>query len=132
MASAPVHTSSSMPIRVPIGKLGGVSLELECDALLFDLDGVLVDSSGVVERILREWAALRGVDADRTAELSHGRRDADLIPLIAPHLDVETEVGWIVRRSASHPRGASWSRTRCPGYGPPPRQVCAASVSAPR
>jgi sugar-phosphatase len=30
---------------------------LECEAVLFDLDGVLVDSLGVTERILRQWAA---------------------------------------------------------------------------
>jgi beta-phosphoglucomutase-like phosphatase (HAD superfamily) len=30
------------------------------EAILFDLDGVLVDSLGVIERILREWAAEDG------------------------------------------------------------------------
>jgi mannitol-1-/sugar-/sorbitol-6-phosphatase len=75
-----------------------VTAELECVAILFDLDGVLVDSLPVAERILREWAGLRGVDADRAVALSHGRRDVDLIPLLAPHLDVDAEVGWIVSR----------------------------------
>lgn len=77
---------------------GGVTDELECAAVLFDLDGVLVDSLPVAERILREWAALRDVDADRAVALSHGRRDVDLIPLLVPHLDVEAEVGWIIGR----------------------------------
>src|SRR4051812_15697701 len=76
----------------------GVVSELICEAVLFDLDGVLVDSLPVAERILREWAALRGIDADRAVKLSHGRRDEDLIPLLAPDLDVAAEVGWIVRR----------------------------------
>jgi len=71
---------------------------MECAAILFDLDGVLVDSLPVAERILREWAGLRGVDADRAVALSHGRRDVDLIPLLAPHLDVDAEVGWIIGR----------------------------------
>jgi mannitol-1-/sugar-/sorbitol-6-phosphatase len=71
---------------------------MECAAILFDLDGVLVDSLPVAERILREWAGLRGVDADRAVALSHGRRDVDLIPLLAPHLDVDAEVGWIIAR----------------------------------
>jgi sugar-phosphatase len=71
---------------------------LECEAVLFDLDGVLVDSLGVTERILREWAASRGIDGDRAHALSHGRRDVDLIALLAPHLDVAAEVAWIVGR----------------------------------
>jgi sugar-phosphatase len=73
-------------------------LRLECEAVLFDLDGVLVDSLGVAERILREWAAERGVDGDRAVALSHGRRDADLVALLAPDLDVAAEVAWIVGR----------------------------------
>jgi sugar-phosphatase len=73
-------------------------VNLDCEAVLFDLDGVLVDSLGVAERILREWAASRGIDGERAVELSHGRRDVDLIALLAPHLDVAAEVGWIVGR----------------------------------
>jgi sugar-phosphatase len=73
-------------------------LELECEAVLFDLDGVLVDSLGVIERILREWAGSRGIDGERAVELSHGRRDVDLIALLAPDLDVAAEVDWIVGR----------------------------------
>jgi sugar-phosphatase len=75
-----------------------VDSDLECEAVLFDLDGVLVDSLGAAERILREWAASRGVDGDRAVELSHGRRDVDLVALLAPHLDVQAEVAWIVGR----------------------------------
>jgi sugar-phosphatase len=71
---------------------------LECEAVLFDLDGVLVDSLGVTERILRQWAASRGIDGHRAVELSHRRRDVDLIALLAPYLDVATEVAWIVWR----------------------------------
>lgn len=66
--------------------------------MLFDLDGVLVDSLDVIERILREWAQGHGLDADRAVELSHGRRDIDLIGLLAPHLDAEAETARIVER----------------------------------
>ncbi|MEV4065921.1 HAD family hydrolase [Nonomuraea dietziae] len=66
------------------------------EAILFDLDGVLVDSLGVIERILREWAAEHGLDGDEAVALSHGRRDIDLIRLLAPHLDVEAETARIV------------------------------------
>jgi sugar-phosphatase len=73
-------------------------LKLECEAVLFDPDRVLVDSLGVAERILREWAAAEGIDGDRAVELSYGRRDVDLVALLAPDLDVAAEVAWIVGR----------------------------------
>jgi sugar-phosphatase len=76
----------------------GVAVELRCQAVLFDLDGVLIDSLGVAERILRDWAVSRGVDPDLACELSHGRRDADLIPLLGAHFDVATETAWITGR----------------------------------
>ncbi|WP_433214651.1 HAD-IA family hydrolase [Microtetraspora malaysiensis] len=68
------------------------------EAILFDLDGVLVDSLGVIERILRGWAGEHGLDGDQAVELSHGRRDIDLIRLLAPHLDAEAETARIVAR----------------------------------
>ncbi len=73
---------------------------LTCDSILFDLDGVLVDSLGLIERILREWAAAHGLDGDKAVALSHGRRDIDVVRLIAPHLDVEAEARSILDREA--------------------------------
>jgi sugar-phosphatase len=64
---------------------------LVCRAIVFDLDGVLVDSSVVVERHWRRWAARRGVDYARIAAVMHGRRSAEVMALIAPHLDAERE-----------------------------------------
>ena len=60
--------------------------------ILFDLDGVLVDSTECVERTWRKWAALHGLDADRVLEVAHGRRTVETIPLVAPHLTVADEV----------------------------------------
>lgn len=65
--------------------------KIPCTAVLFDLDGVLVDSMPLIERILRAWADLRGLDADQAVALSHGRRDIDLVRTIAPHLEAEAE-----------------------------------------
>lgn len=65
------------------------------DALLFDLDGVLVNSVAAIEECMRRWAAERGLDGDRVVALAHGRRDADLVRLVAPRLDVDTEVARI-------------------------------------
>lgn len=62
-----------------------------CRALLFDLDGVLVDSLGAVERIIRSWAASRGVDPEAMIRTSHGRRTSETLRVVAPHLDIEAE-----------------------------------------
>ncbi|MFD2467539.1 HAD-IA family hydrolase [Amycolatopsis silviterrae] len=64
---------------------------LSCRAVLFDLDGVLVDSMPTIVRQLREWAAGRGLEPDRVVELSHGRGNLDLVRLVAPDLDAERE-----------------------------------------
>lgn len=69
-----------------------------CEAILFDLDGVLVNSLPLIERILREWAAEHGLDGDEAVARSHGRRDIDLIALIAPHLNAAREARAIAER----------------------------------
>ena len=44
-----------------------------CDAVLFDMDGTLVDSTAVVERVWGLWAAKRGVSLETILAVSHGR-----------------------------------------------------------
>ena len=65
---------------------------LHCAALLFDLDGVLVDSTASVERQWRRWASAHGIDGDALMRVVHGRRAEDTIRDVAPHLDAEREV----------------------------------------
>jgi len=64
---------------------------LRCDAVVFDLDGVLVDSAAVVERHWRTWAAGRGVPFERIAAIHHGRPTVDTVRLVAPQLDAASE-----------------------------------------
>jgi sugar-phosphatase len=68
---------------------------LRCRALLFDMDGVLVDSRAVVERTCRRWAARRNVDPEALLRVAHGRRTRDTVRLVAPHLSVAEEVAWL-------------------------------------
>jgi mannitol-1-/sugar-/sorbitol-6-phosphatase len=70
-------------------------MELQCSAFLFDLDGVLVDSRAVVERVCRMWAARLGIDSDALLRVAHGRRTRDTVRIVAPHVDPEQEVAWI-------------------------------------
>ena len=65
--------------------------ELECDAVLFDLDGVLVDSALCVERHWRRWAAEHHLDRDEIMRVAHGRPTVETIRLVAPHLPAEEE-----------------------------------------
>jgi sugar-phosphatase len=63
-----------------------------CAAILFDLDGVLVDSTRSVERQWRIWARERGIDEEKAVAIAHGVRVVEVIRAIAPHLDAEAEV----------------------------------------
>ena len=64
----------------------------ECQAVLFDLDGVLVDSARPVERVWRAWAERHGLDAAQVVKVAHGRRTIETVQLFTPHLDAEAEV----------------------------------------
>ena len=59
--------------------------------ILFDLDGVLVDSRPVIEEIWRAWAAPRGLDAARFIRVAHGRRTSETLREVAPDLDIARE-----------------------------------------
>jgi sugar-phosphatase len=61
-------------------------------AIVFDLDGVLVDSYAVVERAWRRWAREVGLDEDAVASVVHGRPGRDVIRELAPDSDVESEL----------------------------------------
>lgn len=62
-----------------------------CRAVLFDMDGVLVDSLALIEEQLRQWARDRGIDPRVVVELSPGRTNAELVAQVAPHLDAAAE-----------------------------------------
>src|ERR1039458_579045 len=42
----------------------GTDRMLRAAAILFDMDGVLVDSKAVIERVLHRWAVRRGLDQE--------------------------------------------------------------------
>ncbi|HEV2084638.1 MAG TPA: HAD-IA family hydrolase [Gemmatimonadales bacterium] len=68
----------------------------ECRAVLFDLDGVLVDSTAYIEEQWRRWATAKGLAAEPFLRFCHGRRAVETIQLAAPHLDAEAEVAAFV------------------------------------
>lgn len=80
-------------------------LTFSCSAILFDLDGVLVDSTRQVDREWREWAKRKGVDGDAIMAIAHGVRTIEVIRRVAPHLAAETEAAAIENREASDQSG---------------------------
>ncbi len=70
---------------------------LQVQGILFDLDGVLIDSTAGVTRVWREWGARHGLDPEQTAHTAHGRRAIDTVRLLAPQLDAEAEMRDLVR-----------------------------------
>jgi sugar-phosphatase len=60
--------------------------------LIFDLDGVLVDSTAVVERAWRRWADERGIGWDAMLPRLHGRPGREVVAEFAPHLDALEEL----------------------------------------
>ena len=66
-------------------------------AILFDLDGVLVDSQLAVELVWREWGRLRNRDPQPFIALAHGRRTSETIRMVAPDLDAAAEAAVLDR-----------------------------------
>jgi mannitol-1-/sugar-/sorbitol-6-phosphatase len=63
----------------------------QAKAILFDMDGVLIDSAPAVARVWRKWAVEYGLDPDLVVEQAHGRRSVETIRAVAPHMDAERE-----------------------------------------
>ncbi|PWV52923.1 HAD family hydrolase [Nocardiopsis sp. L17-MgMaSL7] len=59
-------------------------MRISVDAVLFDIDGTLVDSTGAVERTWRLWGEAHGIDPDEILAVSHGRRSEDTIAMFLP------------------------------------------------
>ena len=80
---------------------------LHCSAILFDLDGVLVDSTGSVTRQWRRWAQENGIDPDKVVQVAHGVRTIEVVRSLTPHLPAEKEVQKIEAREAADHDGVS-------------------------
>ena len=65
---------------------------IDVAAVLFDCDGVLVDSAASVERAWRRWATERGLDEDAVVAIAHGRRTEDTLVDLGFSDDLAAEV----------------------------------------
>ncbi|MFE1170737.1 HAD family hydrolase [Nocardiopsis sp. NPDC058789] len=63
-------------------------MRISVDAVLFDIDGTLVDSTGAVERTWRLWGEAHGIDPEEILAVSHGRRSEDTVAMFLPEAQV--------------------------------------------
>jgi sugar-phosphatase len=70
---------------------------LHAGAILFDIDGTLVDSTAAVERSWRTWAEEYSVDPDEVVRVCHGRRTEDVV---AQFLSLQQRAAAIARELA--------------------------------
>ncbi|WP_369034526.1 HAD family hydrolase [Streptomyces adonidis] len=66
-----------------------VPVVLTARALLLDMDGTLVNSDAVVERIWRRWADRHGLDGDEVMKVAHGRQGYASMAVLLPDRPVE-------------------------------------------
>jgi mannitol-1-/sugar-/sorbitol-6-phosphatase len=60
---------------------------IQCNGLLLDMDGVLVDSTPAVARVWTRWALKHNLDPEHTVHFAHGRPSLASIQELLPHAD---------------------------------------------
>jgi sugar-phosphatase len=67
------------------------TMKIHCRGVLFDLDGVLVDSTPAVARVWTIWANKHGFVPEEVVRQAHGRPSLTTIRELLPHADHEAE-----------------------------------------
>jgi sugar-phosphatase len=65
--------------------------EIRCRGALFDLDGVLIDSTPAVARVWKTWAIRHGLNREEVVKRAHGRPSITTIRELLPQADAEGE-----------------------------------------
>ena len=81
--------------------------EIRTAALLFDLDGVLINSTPAVARVWRRWALEHGFDPDEVVGRAHGRPSLTTVREYLPNADHEAENREVERREIEDLEGVS-------------------------
>jgi len=72
--------------------------QIHCAALLFDMDGVLIDSTPAVARVWRRWAIERGFNPEEVVARAHGRPSLTTVREYLPNANHEVENREVERR----------------------------------
>ena len=78
---------------------------IRCRGVLFDLDGVLVDSTPAVARVWAGWARAHGFDPDEVVKKAHGRPSITTIRELLPGADHAAEDREVERREIADIQG---------------------------
>ena len=78
---------------------------IECSAILFDLDGVLVNSIESVERQWKKFAARHKLDPEHVIRTAHGHRTVETVHILMPHLDAAAEAAIVERNEIEDTEG---------------------------
>jgi sugar-phosphatase len=78
---------------------------IETTAVLFDMDGTLVDSSAAVIRAWTQWSSDHGLDINKVLSIAHGRQPIDTMRLVAPALATQANADKILRREVEDLEG---------------------------
>jgi mannitol-1-/sugar-/sorbitol-6-phosphatase len=79
--------------------------QIVCNAILFDLDGVLIDSTPAVERVWTRWAEIHNFDAQQVVGRAHGRPSIATIREYLPGADYEAENAVVERAEIEDLKG---------------------------
>jgi sugar-phosphatase len=74
------------------------NVNIRCHALLFDLDGVLIDSTPAVARVWRHWALEHSFDPQEVIHRAHGRPSLITVREYLPQADHLAENREVERR----------------------------------
>ncbi|HDZ8842716.1 TPA: HAD-IA family hydrolase [Aeromonas dhakensis] len=77
-------------------------LTLRARALLLDMDGTLVHSTGEVEAVWRLWCRRHRLDPESVLAMCHGVRSREVIRTLAPQLDLAQEVALLDDLEINH------------------------------
>ncbi len=80
-------------------------VKISCSAILFDLDGTLIDSRAAIERQWASWAREHGLDPAKVIPIAHGRPTSETIQEVAPQSDIEAEARDMEQREISDLEG---------------------------
>jgi mannitol-1-/sugar-/sorbitol-6-phosphatase len=79
--------------------------EIRCAALLFDMDGVLIDSMPAVARVWSNWAVEHGFDPEAVVRAAHGRPSLLTVCDYLPNADHLAENREVERREIADTEG---------------------------
>ena len=71
---------------------------IQARAVLFDLDGTLVESTGSIGQILKDWAIENALDAQAVMDYSHGKRSIDIVQHFIGESDVKAQYDFLTSK----------------------------------